>query len=214
MKKISMLTNNRIHPSTINNELYSHQNIKSFSMFSPTASTFISENYKKAVETIVENEEEQKPKMTWGEPTWFLLHTMAEKIPEETFQERKDDILNVIYTICTNLPCQFCSDHAKEYLSKQVNFRSGAIRTRENLKEVLFQFHNFVNRRKDYPIFSREELDVKYSRANMKNIVYNFFINFQERSKNPKTLSNELYRSRIILQLKEWFKANILLFIQ
>jgi len=157
--------------------------------------------------------QKEDAKMVWGEPTWFLLHTLAEKIPENTFMARREDILNVIYTICTNLPCNECSDHAKQYLTTTVNLRA-AVRTRDDLKTVLFNFHNYVNWRKKYAIFPREELDEKYARANTKNVVYNFMIHFQDKSKNPNMISTELYRSRIILQLRDWFKQNIGMFME
>jgi hypothetical protein len=225
MKKISMLTNNKLHPSTVRSNFYGYQNnnARSFSMFSAMGAATAAVNVPggafpsaaAAAQKIIDpsdQEEEDKPKMTWGEPTWFLLHTIAEKISEQEFQARRTDILNIIYTICTNLPCHICSDHAKEYLTTKVNFRSGGVRTRTDLKQVLFQFHNTVNQRKNYPIFTQDQLNEKYARANVKNIVYNFFANFQDKSKNPKKLSNELYRSRIVLQLKEWFKENIGIF--
>ena len=50
-----------------------------------------------------------KKTMKWGEPTWFMFHTLAEKIKPEYFQEIRMDLLNIIYTICTNLPCPDCA---------------------------------------------------------------------------------------------------------
>ena len=155
----------------------------------------------------------EEDKMIWGEPTWFLLHALAEKIKPADFENNattRQDVLNIIYTICTNLPCPSCSEHAKTYLTQTAGYTS--IRTKDELKNMLFAFHNYVNSRKRYPIFSRDVLDEKYSRANIKNIIYNFLKYYPEGSKNPNMISNELFRSRIIAQLIEWFKTNIHLF--
>ena len=49
----------------------------------------------------------RKP-MRWGEPTWFLLHTLSVKIKEEHFSQIKDELLSIINNICSNLPCPDC----------------------------------------------------------------------------------------------------------
>ena len=84
------------------------------------------------------------PKVKWGEPTWFLLHTLSVKIKDSEFGRVRQDLLNKIYAICTNLPCPTCSQHAKTYLDG-INFNS--IQTKEDLIKMLFVFHNSVNQR-------------------------------------------------------------------
>ena len=44
-------------------------------------------------------------KVKWGEPTWYLFHTLAEKINDESFPTIREELLNVFYSICSNLPC-------------------------------------------------------------------------------------------------------------
>ena len=34
--------------------------------------------------------------MKWGEPTWFLLHTIAEKIRDESFSSIREELLQII----------------------------------------------------------------------------------------------------------------------
>ena len=46
----------------------------------------------------------------------------------------------------------------------------------EELKLLLFNFHNHVNRKLKKPIFEKSELDDKYSKANFRAIYNNFFI--------------------------------------
>jgi hypothetical protein len=147
----------------------------------------------------------RKP-MRWGEPTWFLFHTLAEKIKPEYYLEIHKELLNVIYTICTNLPCPDCAKHATQYLNG-INFN--AINSKYGLRLVLHKFHNEVNRRKGYPEFPIEELSPKYSAANTVNIIHNFMPHFEDRSGSVRLIADNLHRSRVALQLKAWFNKNI-----
>uniref|UniRef100_A0A6C0DV99 thiol oxidase n=1 Tax=viral metagenome TaxID=1070528 RepID=A0A6C0DV99_9ZZZZ len=145
-------------------------------------------------------------KMAWGEPIWFLFHTLAHKAKEEYFERIRSDLLNHIYSICSNLPCPICSNHAMEYLNR-VNFR--AIMRKQDLKDLLFVFHNSVNERKGLPSFQYSDLDYKYDSANTVNIIYNFINTYQQKNKNSNMIANEMYRSRQIIILKDWFNKNI-----
>ena len=148
----------------------------------------------------------QQKKMKWGEPTWFLFHTLAEKVKEEYFHTIRYELLNTIVIICKNLPCPDCANHATEYM-KKVDFNS--IRTKQDLKLMLFQFHNVVNQKKQFPLFSINELDSKYSNAHLVNIIQTFMFYFQDKSHSIRMIANDIYRSRIADQLKIWFNNNI-----
>ena len=143
--------------------------------------------------------------MTWGKPTWYFFHTMAEKIKPEEFSVIRTDLLEIIYAICTNLPCPDCANHAKTYLDK-INFNT--IQTRDDLKMMLFTFHNFVNQRKGYAIFSVEELNSLYGSAITTNIVTNFLTTYLKKNATPKMIANDMFRRRIVHKTKEWLKAN------
>jgi hypothetical protein len=145
-------------------------------------------------------------KMKWGEPTWFLFHTMAEKIKDENFGALRLNILNTISLICNNLPCPDCSNHATEYL-KKLNLNS--IQTKQDLKLMLFQFHNVVNQRKSFPLFSVDNLDAKYSNAITVNIIQNFMHFFQDKHYSIRMIANDMHRKRVAELLKTWFNENI-----
>jgi len=145
-------------------------------------------------------------RMIWGPAIWFLFHTLAEKIRDELFSSIKVELLNNIYAISVNLPCPMCSDHAKEYLNK-INFN--AIQSKDDLKQMLFDFHNDVNKRKFVKLFTKEELDEKYPTANTINIINNFIYHFKDRHHSPKLIASDLQRSRIVIKLNDWFKNNI-----
>jgi len=147
-----------------------------------------------------------KPKMRWGAPTWFLFHTLAHKVKEDVFLQISAELLQNIATICHNLPCPVCAEHAKKYLSSKPFFQ---IRTKQQLKDFLFTFHNQVNKEKDIPQYSYDDLDTKYESAVTSNIVQNFMYYFQDRSHNVKLIADDLHRKRLVVVLKDWFNKNI-----
>lgn len=140
-------------------------------------------------------------KMLWGEPTWFLLHTISCKVKEETFSSVRSELLNIIYSICCNLPCPDCASHAKEHLNG-INFNT--IQTKEQLKLMLFYFHNMVNRRKNYPEFLLEDLDEKYSKANFKNVIKNFIYYYTNTRGSIKMISDDFYRKKLVENMIDW----------
>ena len=144
--------------------------------------------------------------MKWGEQTWFLLHTIAEKIRDESFSSIREELLQIIYTICINLPCPDCATHATAYLNG-INFN--AIQTKEQLKNMLFTFHNVVNARKGYSQFYRGDLDEKYSKAVTLNIILNFMKYFENKTSNAHMMANNLYRTKAIANIKGWFNKNM-----
>jgi len=149
---------------------------------------------------------EKKKGMKWAQPTWFLFHTLAEKVREESFPIIRTELLNIIYTICCNLPCPDCANHAKAYMDG-VNFDS--IQTREHLRIMLHRFHNTVNQRKGYPQFPYEDVATKYSTANTVNIIHYFMPFFEDKHASLRMIADDLHRGRIAIQMKAWFNKNI-----
>lgn len=168
-------------------------------------------NQPPSVKTITESEKEaikleQAGKMRWGAPTWYLFHTIAEKVREESFPSIRNELLNIILTICTNLPCPDCAGHASKYI-KGINFDT--IVTKQDLKDMLFRFHNSVNARKNFPLFTQTELNSKYASANTVAIIQNFFQVYDKSNASSKLSVNFLYRSTTMSNIKTWFTLNI-----
>lgn len=161
---------------------------------------------KKPIETPEPPHDPRKKPMKWGEPTWFLFHTLAEKIKPEHYSDLQKELLNLIYTICSNLPCPSCAKHATQYLNA-INFNT--ITTKDSLRFMLHRFHNEVNQRKGVPEFPIEQLTAKYSAANTINIIHNFMPYFEDRSGSVRLIADNLHRSRVALQMKAWFNKNI-----
>jgi hypothetical protein len=155
---------------------------------------------------ITETDIPKKKKMIWGEPTWFLFHTLAEKVHAEDFSKIRVELLNIIYTICVNLPCPDCAKHATDYMNK-INYST--IQTKEQLKDMLFIFHNEVNKRKFVTLFRREDLESKYSLANTIPVIQNFMTRFRNKHASIHMIANDLHRTRISNIMSEWFNKNI-----
>jgi len=175
--------------------------------FSVSMQNQLSPLQKPSLREITSPQEKPKVKtMKWGEPTWFLFHTLSEKIKDESFASLKPELIQLIYSICTNLPCPDCSNHAKAYLDK-INFNM--IQNKEQLINMFFVFHNSVNNRKGYPLFKYDELREKYSKAITINIIQNFLVTFSQKNKNVHMIANDMYRKRILNTITRWFDKNI-----
>jgi len=152
-------------------------------------------------------EEPTKPKkMKWGEPTWFLFHSLAQKVKEEHFTSVKNELINTIYTICKNLPCPMCATHATQFMNS-VNFST--IQTKKDLIDLLWRFHNEVNVKKNVPIFPYDQLAEKYSRANLINIIQLFMFHFKDKHASIRMIADDMFRQKLAVKMQDWFRQNL-----
>lgn len=107
----------------------------------------------------------------WGNITWLLFHSLAEKFNEEQFPSIKNDFINFIKNTCRHLPCPICSEHATKTLNRGY---LNLIETKADMIEFLRQFHNIVNIRTDKPIAEKEFVINNYKKTNLKNVINNF----------------------------------------
>lgn len=198
----------RIHQRTINQNYVSSSNTPQnfmrirYSMPTPVKTPSAPPP---TVRMVNENAVKSSAIMTWGKPTWYFFHTLAEKIKPEEFSNIRTDLLDIIYSICVNLPCPDCANHARTYLDK-INFNT--IQTKEDLKMMLFVFHNSVNQRKGYDMFTLDQLNELYGNANTANIINNFLQTYLKRNASPRMMANELFRRRIVNKTQVWLNAN------
>jgi len=143
--------------------------------------------------------------MLWGEPTWFLFHTLAEKVRPECFSDVRIGLLTFIRRICNNLPCPECTQHATRHINS-INFAT--ICSKDDLQLMLFEFHNKVNRRKNYAVFSFNDLHKKYNCANTINIVRNFFHHFSKRHYSVRMGVEGYHRNKMLDDFKAWLETN------
>ena len=149
-----------------------------------------------------------KKVMKWGEPTWTLFHTLAQKIDENEFSRVRLELFDLINTICHTLPCPDCASHAGQYISK-VNWT--LINNKQKLIDLMWQFHNDVNRRKGYPLFNHDLLEKTYGGKNVIEVVRIFMYHYEDKySKGPNSaIAAKFHRQRIAFRLKTWFNENV-----
>ena len=107
----------------------------------------------------------------WGTPTWLFFHIYVEKISPEYYNTNHKKCISIIKKICYNLPCPFCREDAVKYITR-TNPIDNMI-TRDLLRVYLFNFHNWVNKKLNKPIFLSEKLE-KYKRGVFIN-AYKYF---------------------------------------
>ena len=94
-------------------------------------------------------------KSVWGPIVWSALHSLTIHVKEESFTTIKDDLIDIIYKICLNLPCPSCASHAtgllKRYRLKQ------RVKTKQELIQIICTIHNDVNKRLKKTIIKLED---------------------------------------------------------
>jgi hypothetical protein len=140
----------------------------------------------------------------WGPPTWIFMHTLAEKIKEEQFSTIGPQIIANIMQICFNLPCPDCADHSKVFWSK---VKISNIKSKSDLINLLYVFHNCINKRKNYGPFKYDNLNV-YKSQSLVHTFNRFAQNFNTKG-NMKLLTESFHRGRLLTSLKGWLMTNI-----
>jgi hypothetical protein len=144
----------------------------------------------------------------WGPPVWIFLHTLAEKIKEDKFNELFPFLFNHIRRICSVLPCPECSNHANNFLSKVLVQN---IKTKSDFKNVMYSFHNLVNYRKKKEVYKIEDLSI-YEKNNIID-KYNHFISVYHTKGNMKLLTESFQRKIILSDFRKWLLINIKSFL-
>jgi len=141
---------------------------------------------------------------TWGPSTWLFMHTLAAKVKETSFPVIGRSLILLLIQICNNLPCPECAQHAKDFWAK---VKTVNINSKSDLINLLFVFHNMVNKRKHNSQFKYENL----AYYDTKNIVdtYNMFArNFNTRG-NMNLINESFHRNMMIVGLRTWIMSNI-----
>ena len=139
-------------------------------------------------------------KEIWGSSIWNLFHTIAYKIKEDKFEFHKSNLIYILENICNTLPCPDCSKDATDML-KKVDFTK--INNKEDFKLLIFNFHNAVNSKLKKPLFDFNELDNKYSKANIDIIYNNLNIIYTSNTNIPQLMSSSFHRQHIFPKIKE-----------
>jgi hypothetical protein len=146
----------------------------------------------------------------WGPPIWLLFHTMVEKMIDTEFSKIGPQLFSIMQQICKLLPCPDCASHATDFLSK---VRFSSIKNKEDFKMMVHYFHNTVNKRKGYPQYRFEDLEI-YSKYELSKVFYNFSNTFNEKTRSLKLMSQSLARKSLLIHLHDWFRNNQTSFVR
>ena len=144
-------------------------------------------------------------KSVWGPAIWYLFHTLSFKLKSIHFNELKDELLDHFVSLCHNLPCPECVEHAKQELK---HLDKSKITNKKELCMYFINFHNKVNVRTKTKIFTVDEFISKYKTAVTRNVIANFFIVMTKTDHNVKLMTNSFHRSTAITSLNKWLKIN------
>lgn len=139
-------------------------------------------------------------KEIWGNNVWNLFHTIAHKIKEDRFEFHKNNIIYILENICNTLPCPDCSKDATDML-KRVNFSQ--INNKADFKLLIFNFHNAINTKLNKPLFDFNELDNRYSKANIDILYNNINIIYTSNTNIPQLMTSSFHRNILFPKIKE-----------
>jgi len=140
----------------------------------------------------------------WGPPTWIFIHTLAHKIKEDSFSIISQQLIQQIQQICYNLPCPECCQHAHQFWSK---VKCSNIVTKNDLTNLLFVFHNTVNKRKAYKPFRYDSLAIYKNSQLIES--YNRFVKVFNTKGNMSLLIESFHRKMMLAQLRKWLMTNL-----
>lgn len=139
----------------------------------------------------------------WGPSTWTFMHTLASKIKDESFPIIGPNLILILIQICNNLPCPECAQHAKQFWTK---VKTANIKNKTDLSNLLFVFHNMVNKRRKTRPFRYENLQYYETR----NVIetYNAFSRNFNTNGNMNLINESFHRNIMLSQLRTWMIAN------
>lgn len=141
----------------------------------------------------------------WGQPTWIFFHTMIEQINEDFYKNNHVMILQYIKNICSILPCPYCQEHANAYM-RRIQPRNVA--TKQQMRTMLFEFHNRVNLRLKKPHFEESRL-VNYKTINFVNVVKLFQSVMMKNYILNRAFNEHMMRKNLIREIVQFIKSNI-----
>jgi len=142
------------------------------------------------------------PPEVWGPAVWTLFHTLSEKLNPNAYNQVSGSLFTMIVQICRVLPCPECSKDASGFLAK-INMNN--YKTKDEFKNMLYLFHNWVNAKKRKPLFNYANLE-RYSNANLSFVIKDFISKYNTKG-NMKLLSETFQRSFVLRNFKSWINA-------
>ena len=94
----------------------------------------------------------------WKIPTWVMLHSIGDHMPEQLSDEHLECFRNLVFLLGVLLPCAHCREHMASELKRPETLRAiYAVRTGTHAGRLLRWLHNRVNWRLKKRIYTEDE---------------------------------------------------------
>lgn len=148
-------------------------------------------------------------KQTWGNATWFMMHTLAYKLRPE-YSNAVPKLLMQFENICRNLPCPECAEHASQMFAT-ANIQ--AVVDKNNLIQFLYELHDAVNRRLGKQCITMDECNKLYNRGFTILILRHFFQVMKHIKSKDKAMIYGFRRQQCMKAFAEFIDANLHIFV-
>jgi hypothetical protein len=111
-------------------------------------------------------------------------------------------LFNQIKRICNYLPCPECSSDATKFLER-INIHD--IKSKNEFKNMLYLFHNWVNIKKQKPLFNHSNLET-YNNYKLISVINNFISKYNTNG-NMRLIAESFQRNIIIRDFKKWITS-------
>lgn len=156
----------------------------------------------------------------WGPSMWESIHCIAFGYPIEPTEEQKQNYKNFFINLMNVLPCKFCRDSYKDFITKEEDtlLTDEDFRNRENLTKFVYKIHNRVNKKLgiDYDV-KYEDFVKKYESYRAKCIPNekgcNMPLNLKADSFNMSELKHApIISKNVYIELKKYGKLRGVIF--
>ena len=141
----------------------------------------------------------------WAPLTWMLFHAIAEKIQESHFKIQRGNILNFFKKICLNLPCPYCREDAKIFIS---TYDFNLINSKDDIKLFFFNFHNRINKKLNKPLIGIDVLE-KYKNINILKLSDMWSTSFKRYGSENHEFTESINRNKLRNEYITYIRSNI-----
>jgi hypothetical protein len=138
-----------------------------------------------------------------------MLHCLVLKIKDDVPIHILNALKQNISYICDNLPCPYCSAHAKTIIQNS-NFNK--ISDLLTLRVFVFELHNKVNEKLKKPIMDYSSHLEKYKNVKLVDVINTFIKVFNNNSGTTMMLYS-FHKKQVIHKLKQFFRENAPLYV-
>ena len=148
-------------------------------------------------------------KQAWGNATWFMMHTLAQKLRPE-YASAVPSLLLQFENVCRNLPCPDCAEHASRMFATA---NIAAVVDKDSLMRFLYELHDAVNRRLGKPCPTMDECCELYSRGRTVVILQHFFQVMKNIKSQDRAMIYGFRRQQCMKAFAEFMDANLHIFM-